>query len=79
MTKINHSRLFSHAFRTSILFVAGFLIYEILVRLEKNLNLANPENQMYHFYQRKLYKLIFIFIIDLVILYGLVIFFKIHH
>ena len=79
MTKIYHARLFSHAFRTSILFVAGFLIYEILVRLEKIWNQDNPENQIYHFYQRKLYKLILIFIIDLLILYGLVIFFKIHH
>ena len=33
--KINHTRIFTHALRTSLLFVAGFLIYEILVRLEK--------------------------------------------
>jgi hypothetical protein len=79
MIKINHARLFSLAFRTSIIFVSGFLIYEILLRLEKKWNQSNPENQIYHLYQQKIYKLILIFIIDLVILYGLIIFFKIHH
>jgi hypothetical protein len=78
MIKINHMRLFSHAFRTSLLFVAGFLIYEILSRLEKKWNQANPENKTYNYHKRNIYKLILLFIIDLIILYGLVIFFKIH-
>jgi hypothetical protein len=77
--KINHKRLFTHALRTSLLFVAGFLIYEILLRLEKMWNLKNPENKIYNFYQRKTYKLILIFIIDLLILYGIAIFFGINH
>jgi hypothetical protein len=77
--KINHKRIFTHALRTSLLFVAGFLIYEILVRLEKMWNKENPENQIYHFYQRKIYKLISIFIIDLLILYGIALFFNIHY
>lgn len=51
--KINHTRIFTHALRTSLLFVAGFLIYEILIRLEKMWNQLNPENQLYNFYQRK--------------------------
>jgi hypothetical protein len=79
MIKLNHSRLFSQAFRTALLFVASFLIYEILIRLEKIWNQANPDNQLYHFYKRKTYKLILIFIIDLLILYGLAIFLNIHH
>jgi len=78
MIKINHTRLFSHALRTSLLFVAGFLLYEILYNLEKKWNKANPENKTYNSHKRKLYKLILLFIIDLIILYGLVIFFKIH-
>lgn len=77
--KVNHTRIFTHALRTALLFVAGFVIYEILVRLEKKWNLANPENQLYHFYQRKIYKLILIFIIDLLILYGIALFFGVHY
>jgi len=77
--KINHTRIFTHALRTALLFVAGFVIYEILVRLEKMLNLANPENQLYNFHKRKTLKLILIFIIDLLILYGIAVFFGIHH
>lgn len=77
--KINHKRIFTHALRTALLFVAGFLIYEILIRLEKMWNKSNPEHQLYHFYKRKTYKLILIFIIDLLILYGIVLFFGIHH
>ena len=79
MKTLNHARLFSHALRTSLLIVAGFIFYELLVRLEKTWNLKNPENKVYHFYQIKLYKLIFIFIVDLLILYSIAIFFGIHH
>lgn len=77
--KINHSRMFTQALRTSLLFVAGFLIYDILKGLEKMWNIENPENEMYHLYIRKFYKLLLLFIIDLLILYGIAIFFKIHH
>lgn len=77
--KINHTRMFTHALRTSLLFVASFLIYDILVRLEKIWNQANPENKLYHFYKRKAIKLILIFIIDLLILYGIALFLNIHH
>jgi hypothetical protein len=77
--KIYHKRIFTHALRTALLFVGSFLIYEFLVLLEKKWNLENPENQLYHFYQRKTYKLILIFIIDLLILYGIAIIFDIHH
>jgi len=77
--KLDHPRMFTNALRTALLFVAGFFIYEILVRLEKIWNQANPENKLHHFYKRNTYKLIFIFIIDLLILYGIAIFFDIHH
>jgi hypothetical protein len=76
MAKIDHMRLFLHALRTSLIFVSGFLIYEILVYLEKKWNLSHPENKKYNYYKRNLYKLILIFIADLLILYGLVILFK---
>ena len=58
MKKINHTRLFLHALRTALLFVAGFFIYEILVALEELWNEAVPENSLQHFHQRKGIKLI---------------------
>jgi hypothetical protein len=77
MKKINHTRLFLHALRSALLFVAGFLIYEILVSLEKLWNKMNPENSLYHFHTRKSIKFIVILIIDLLILYGLFVLFDI--
>ena len=79
MKTLNHMRLFSHALRTALIIIAGFLIYELLLQLEKTWNLKNPENKVYHFYKKKFYKLIFIFIVDLLILYSIAIFFGIHH
>ena len=75
--KIPHGRLFSHALRTALLFVIGFSIYEILIYLEKKWVLENPEYASYFFYQRKIYKIISLFIIDLIIVYSIAIFFGI--
>ena len=69
--KIKHKNIFSHALRSALMFVAGFLIYDILVSLEKIWNLANPENHIFHFYLRHIFKFVMIFLIDLLILYGL--------
>jgi len=77
MKRINHSRLFFHALRTALLFVAGFLTYDILVGLEEVWNKANPENTIYHFQTRKGIKFIIILIVDLLILYGLFVLFNI--
>ncbi len=79
MQKLHHIRLFSHAFRTALLFISGFLIYEILLNLEKLWNKKNPNNELKRFYTRKIYKFILIFVIDLAILYGLAIFFRIYN
>jgi len=77
MKKIDHGRIFFHAIRSALLFIAGFLIYEILVGLEELWNKANPENTIYHFHTRKGIKFIVILIIDLLILYGLFVIFSI--
>ena len=77
MKKINHLRLFLHALRSALLFIAGFFIYEILVSLEKLWNENNPENSLQHFHQRKGIKFVVILIIDLLILYGLFVIFDI--
>jgi hypothetical protein len=71
MNKINHLRMFFNALRTAILFFAGFLIYEIILEIEKIWNLKNPENKQLHFYQKKIYKFLLILIIDLILLYML--------
>ena len=71
MKNINHSHIVLNALRTAILFVTGFLAYEILVELEKIWNLKNPNNEMYNFHKRKLYKFFIVFIIDLLLLYFL--------
>lgn len=75
MKKINHPKFFLHALRTALLFAAGFLIYEILLRLERIWNKLNPQHQIYHFYKRKSIKFLLILVIDLLILYGFLLFF----
>ena len=77
--KINHKRIFAHALRTALLFVASFFIYEILISLEKMWNKANQENKLYYFYEKHIFRLILIFIMDLLILYGIVLFLGIHY
>jgi len=76
-TYIHHKRIFLHAIRTAIIFVSGFIIYEILVKLEKEWNKANPSNSMFHFHQRNFIKFLLIFCIDLVLLYILHLLFNI--
>jgi hypothetical protein len=77
MKSINHTRMFFNALRTAIIFVSGFLIYEILVGLEKLWNKKNPENALYHFHTRKGIKFLLILMIDLLILYSIFITFDI--
>lgn len=79
MNKIHHVRLMSHAFRSALLFISGFIIYEILLNLEKLWNKKNPKNKLIHFYKRKTFKFILIFIIDLMILYGFAVFLGIYN
>ena len=67
--KPNHLRIFLHALRTALLIVAGFIVYEILLRLEKTWNKLYPNAQLYNFAKRKTFKFITIFLIDLLILY----------
>jgi len=66
--RVNHLRMFLNAFRTSLIIVAGFLAYEILVKVEKLWNKIYP-NKLYNLTKRKLLKLSIIFIVDLILLY----------
>jgi hypothetical protein len=71
MKKLKHSHIILNALRTAILFVTGFIAYEILIELEKLWNLEHPNNEIYNFHKRKLYKFFIVFMIDLVLLYFL--------
>ena len=72
-----HYRIFFQAFRTAVIFVTGFIIYEFLVKLEKKWNEANPSNNMFHFHKTNSIKFLLIFCIDLVLLYILHLLFRV--
>jgi hypothetical protein len=69
MKKIVGKRIFFHSLRTAIVFVAGFIIYEILIALEKEWNKKNPGKETYNFHKRNILKFIFIFLVDFIVLY----------
>ena len=76
--KIMHTVFLLNALRTSLIFIAGFLIYEILKRLENEWNAMHPNNEINHFAHRKMYHFLIIFMIDLSILYLIAFLFDIH-
>jgi hypothetical protein len=61
-----HYHHFLNALRTALIFVAGFLSYEILKIIAEEWDVSET-NKIAH---RKLYNFIIIFIFDLVILYS---------
>ena len=76
--KIIHHSFFLNALRTALIFIAGFLTYELLKILESKWNKMYPNNEFSHFAHRKAYHFIVIFIIDLLILYSIALLFDIH-
>lgn len=76
--KIIHHAFFLNALRTALIFIAGFLTYELLKILESKWNKMYPNNEFSHFAHRKAYHFIVIFIIDLLILYSIALLFDIH-
>ena len=66
-----HLHIFFHSIRTAIIFVSGFIIYDILIKLEKEWNKEHPSRHAYHFSKRNIIKFLLIFIIDMVLLYIL--------
>jgi hypothetical protein len=73
-----HFHIFLHAVRTAVIFLAGFLIYDILVKLEKEWNKKNPSRHVYHFSKRKIIKFLLIFTIDIILLYILYLMFGVN-
>jgi len=62
-------RICFEALRTAIIFVSGFIIYELMLDVEKVWNKFRPSHKKYHFYKKNSIKFILIFLIDLVILF----------
>ena len=78
VNKISHFKIFLHALRTSLIFIAGFLSYELLKIVEGEWNKTHPNNEVKHFAHRKLYHFVIILIFDLLILYFIALLFDIH-
>ena len=76
--QIKHHEFFLNALRTSLIFIAGFLTYELLKIIESKWNKMYPNNEFSHFAHRKVYHFVIIFIIDLLILYLIALLFDIH-
>ena len=67
--KINYRRLYFLALRTSLLFIIGFLIYEILSVTENKLNELYPNYKTFHYIKKTFFHFIFLFTADLIVLY----------
>ena len=78
MAKIQHHSFFLNALRTALIFIAGFLSYELLKMLEAEWNATHPGNELKHFANRKLFHFIVIFLIDLFIIYSIAVLFDVH-
>jgi hypothetical protein len=76
--KIHHSKFFLDALRSALLFIAGFLTYEILKTLESEWNKTHENRELVHFAKRKSYHFLAIFLLDLFILYIVAVLFKVH-
>jgi hypothetical protein len=75
---IKHYTFFLYALRTALIFIAGFLSYDILKIIENEWNKNKPNNQITHLAKRKVYHFIIIFICDLIILYLIYLLFNVH-
>jgi hypothetical protein len=76
--KFIHHEFFLSALRTALIFIAGFLTYELLKDLEIEWNRMHPNNEFSHFVHRKAYNFIIIFVIDLFIIYLIAFLFDVH-
>lgn len=75
--KINHRYFFLQALRTALIFISGFLTYELLKIVENNWNKKYPNNELSNYVHRTKHHFLIIFIVDLLILYSVVFLFDI--
>ena len=76
--RIMHHEFFLNALRTALIFIAGFLSYDLLKILESDWNKLYPNNKLRHFVHRKSYHFLIIFLFDLFILYLIALLFDVH-
>jgi hypothetical protein len=65
----NHYRILFKSCRISFVCIIGFIIYEILLKLEKKWNVMNPRDKKYNVYKRYIIKFIIMFLVSIIILY----------
>jgi hypothetical protein len=75
--KINHRYIFLQALRTALIFISGFLTYELLKIVENKWNKKYPNHELSHYVHIKKYHFFIIFISDLLILYTVSLLFDI--
>jgi hypothetical protein len=73
MTKINHKKVFALAFRTAIVLLISFYMYEIVLNLEKKLNKSKINNKLINEFIKRFTHFFVVFVSDLAILYLIII------
>ena len=74
---IDHHRFFLHALRTALIFIVGFISYELLKELEKEWNSLVKGMEPIHFAQRKAFHFLLLFATDLLMLYSIAFVFQV--
>ena len=64
-----HKKLFLNAFRTALIIVLSYVVYDINAHVLRSLNINYPHVYKYNFVLSKIIKFICIFLLDLCILY----------
>jgi hypothetical protein len=68
-SKIHHKHIFLKSFRTALLFISGFIVYELAMELEEHKSYQHKSRLKT--IRTKLLKFVIIFMLDILILYGL--------
>ncbi len=66
---VNHKKNIINALRSALVAIAGFIIYELLLELEKLWNELSPSKYHYHIHKRRFLHFLGIFLIDLCLIY----------
>jgi hypothetical protein len=72
-----HKKIFLNAFRTSLIIVFSFIVYEFNIEIMKSLRKVHPELTEYQGILSKIVKFVGIFLLDLILLYIYAYFLKI--
>ena len=75
--KLNHRYYFLQALRTALIFISGFLTYELLKIVENEWNKKYPNNELSNYVHRTKYHFFLIYMFDLMILYSVALLFDI--